>query len=143
MIDASERALLQETVHKAIAGAGATADGGAAVDAVLGQIGWLELLEAEPRDAIDIVFSELGAANATATALDDVLASVLGAAPAPTAPSLVTSSQASPTCTTVAATSVQKKMVCAPFASTINPIGQAMIRSIMPRQIHRRMSVAA
>jgi hypothetical protein len=79
MIDASERALLQETVRKAIAEA--SASGGAAVDAVLAQIGWLELLEAEPRDAIDIVFSELGTARAAATALDDVLASALGATP--------------------------------------------------------------
>jgi len=81
MIDASERALLQETVRKAIAGADATAGGNAAVDAVLAQIGWLDLLESEPRDAVDIVFSELGLAHATATVLDDVLASALGLTP--------------------------------------------------------------
>jgi Acyl-CoA dehydrogenase, C-terminal domain len=81
MIDASERALLDETVRKAIASACATVDGGLAVDAVLTQLGWLELLEAEPRDAIDIVFGALGAANAAATALDDAMAAALGATP--------------------------------------------------------------
>ncbi len=81
MIDASERALLEETVRKAIANANATADGGSAIDAVLAQLGWLEMLDAEPRDAIDIVFSALGAANATASVLDDVVASALDTAP--------------------------------------------------------------
>ena len=79
MIDASERALLEETVRKAIAGA--TADGGAAIDAVLAQLGWREMLAAEPRDAIDIVFSALGSVHATATVLDDVLSSALGGTP--------------------------------------------------------------
>src|SRR5262245_58147971 len=82
MIDASERALLEETVRKAIATVGAATDGGRAADAVLAQIGWLELLEAEPRDAVAIVFTALGAANAAATALDDAVASALGTAPA-------------------------------------------------------------
>jgi hypothetical protein len=74
MIDAAERASMEETVRAAIA----DADGGAAVDEVLGRLGWLELLDAEPSDAIDVVFSALGAANATSTALDDVVASALG-----------------------------------------------------------------
>jgi hypothetical protein len=82
MIDASERALLEETVRKAIASACSTADGSnTAVDAVLAQLEWLEMLDAEPRDAIDIVFSALGHANATATALDDVVVSAIGTAP--------------------------------------------------------------
>ena len=75
MIDAADRALMEETVRAAIAGA----DGREAVDRVLAQIGWLDMLDAEPSDAIEIVFSALGAANATATALDDVIASALGA----------------------------------------------------------------
>lgn len=74
MIDAADRALMEETVRAAIAGA----DGDAAIDGVLGQLGWLEMLDAEPPDAIDIVFSALGATNRTATALDDVVASALG-----------------------------------------------------------------
>jgi hypothetical protein len=74
MIDAGDRALMEETVRAAIAGA----DGGAAVDRILAELGWQDMLEAAPGDAIEIVFRSLGAADATATALDDVLASALG-----------------------------------------------------------------
>jgi|SRR5262245_30285269 len=81
MIDDSERALLEETVRKAIANACATPNGSSAVDAVLAEVGWLDLLDAAPREALDIVFSALGQANATATVLDDVVASALGTAP--------------------------------------------------------------
>jgi hypothetical protein len=77
MIDAAERASMEESVRASIAGA----DRHEAVDAVLGQLGWLELLDAEPPDAIDIVFSALGASDRTATALDDVLASALATKP--------------------------------------------------------------
>jgi len=77
MIDAAERAAMEESVRAAIAGA----DGGAAIDEVLGKLGWLEMLAAEPPDAIDIVFSALGATNGMATALDDVIVSALGAKP--------------------------------------------------------------
>jgi hypothetical protein len=81
MIDAAERALLEETVRAAIARACATADGETAIDAVVARLGWLELLDAEPRDALDIVFSALGTTNATATVLDDVVLSALGTRP--------------------------------------------------------------
>jgi hypothetical protein len=81
MIDAEERALLLETVRGAIADACAKPDAARAVDAVLAQIGWLELLGAEPGAALEIVFPALGAANAPGSALDDVLASALGATP--------------------------------------------------------------
>ena len=81
MIDASERALLEETVRKAVANASATPGGNAPVDAVLSSLGWLDLLEAAPREALDIVFGALGHANATATILDDVVASALGTPP--------------------------------------------------------------
>jgi hypothetical protein len=77
MIDAAERSLMKETTRAAIAGA----EGTAAVDAVLGQIGWLELLASEPADAIDVVFGALGATNRAATALDDVVLSALGREP--------------------------------------------------------------
>jgi hypothetical protein len=80
MIDADERALMEETVRSAIAGALA-ADKGADIDAILAQLGWQEMLRDEPGDAIDIVFTALGAANATATALDDVMLSALGRGP--------------------------------------------------------------
>ena len=77
MIDAAERAAMEESVRAAIAGA----DGNAAVDEVLRKLDWLELLAAEPADAIEIVFGALGASNRAATALDDVLASALGLQP--------------------------------------------------------------
>jgi hypothetical protein len=77
MIDAAERASMDETVRTAIA----AADGREAVDRILGELGWLDLLEAEPDDAIEIVFGALGAANAAGTALDDVIAAALGEKP--------------------------------------------------------------
>jgi hypothetical protein len=81
MIDASERAAMRETVRAAIADALATAGDGADIDAVLAKLGWLSMLDDEPDDAIEIVFSALGGAGATATALDDVVASALGQKP--------------------------------------------------------------
>jgi len=74
-MDAAERALLQETVGAALA---ARADD---ADAVLTEVGWLEMLDAEPDDAIAIVFEALGAGNAASSALDDVFVSALGAKP--------------------------------------------------------------
>jgi hypothetical protein len=81
MIDADERALMEETVRGALADALATAGEDVDVDAVLAKLGWLEMLDDEPADAISIVFGALGAANATATVLDDVVASALGQEP--------------------------------------------------------------
>jgi alkylation response protein AidB-like acyl-CoA dehydrogenase len=80
MIEAEERALMEETVRGALADALAT---GADVDAVLAKLGWLEMLADAPGDAIAVVFGALGATNAAATALDDVLASALGREPRP------------------------------------------------------------
>jgi len=77
-MDARERAVMEETVRGAIADALASAGKGPEVDAVLAKLGWLEMLHDTPDDAIDIVFGALGATNATATALDDVLMSALG-----------------------------------------------------------------
>lgn len=77
MIDAADRALMEETVRAAVAGA----DGCQTTDRVLAELGWLDMLADAPSDAIEVVFGALGAANATATALDDVLASALGVAP--------------------------------------------------------------
>ena len=45
------------------------------------RLGWPEMLEAEPRDAVAILFTELGATNATATVLDDVVVNALGVEP--------------------------------------------------------------
>jgi hypothetical protein len=77
-MDAAERALLAKTVRDAIAGAAAMEKGAAAVDAALADLGWHDMLDAEPAVAIDIVFDALGATNGTATTLDDVLARALG-----------------------------------------------------------------
>ena len=82
MIDAGERAVMAETVRSAIADALA-AGGAADIDAVLAKLGWLEMLGEQPGDAIEVVFSALGATHATATALDDVLSSALGIEPSP------------------------------------------------------------
>src|SRR5581483_6680642 len=78
VIDAGERALLAATVGDAIAAI--AAEGGTA-DGALTELGWLEMLDAEPRDAVGIVFSALGAQHVTATVLDDVVAGALGIEP--------------------------------------------------------------
>jgi hypothetical protein len=79
MIDAEERVLMAETVRGALADA--VAGGETDLDAVLAKLGWRELLADEPDDALAIVFGALGATNASATALDDVLAAALGREP--------------------------------------------------------------
>ncbi len=82
-MDAAERALLQTTIRDAIASAASGGAGGAAVDSVLADLGWLEMLETEPRDAVDVVFTALGETNSIATALDDVVVAALGTEPRP------------------------------------------------------------
>lgn len=78
-MDAAERTLLESTVRDAFA---AAAPG--PLDGVLSELGWLDMLAAEPRDAVDVVFTALGATNGAASALDDVVAASLGVAPRPT-----------------------------------------------------------
>jgi hypothetical protein len=73
-----ERTAMQETVRGAIADALAAAGD---IDAVLAKLGWLEMLGEQPDDAVEVVFGALGATNANATVLDDVLASALGHQP--------------------------------------------------------------
>jgi hypothetical protein len=80
VIDAGERTVMAETVRSAIADA-LVAGGAADIDAVLAKLGWLEMLGEQPGDAIEVVFGALGATNATATALDDLLSSALGIEP--------------------------------------------------------------
>jgi len=90
-MDAAERALLRQTIDSAVAEATARAVGGAPVgdapvggapvDGALAQLGWREMLQTEPRDAVEIVFEVLGQVNATATALDDVVLFALGVDP--------------------------------------------------------------
>ncbi|MEI7999812.1 MAG: acyl-CoA dehydrogenase family protein [Actinomycetes bacterium] len=98
MMDVAERALLDEAVRGAIAAAQAAGVGvglgvglgvgdvdgeDVLLDDVLAGIGWLEMLEAEPRDAIGVVFGALGATNGVATVLDDVVVAGLGLTPRP------------------------------------------------------------
>ena len=75
----AERELLRETLDRAL-GALDPARAGAA-DAALRELGWHELLQAEPLDAVDAVFRALGRANAAASVLDDVVAARLGVEP--------------------------------------------------------------
>jgi hypothetical protein len=70
-MDLAERALLVKTVDDALSRATGT-NGDA--DAALAELGWLDMLAAEPDVAIDIVFSALGRHNLMSSALDDVLA---------------------------------------------------------------------
>ena len=78
-MDAGERALLGATVRDALARV--ARDPSPKPDDALAALGWLEMLDAEPRDAIDIVFTALGTTNASATVLDDVIVATLGAEP--------------------------------------------------------------
>jgi hypothetical protein len=74
-MDAAERELLGATLRDAIVGAGD------AVDDALDGLGWLEMLDAEPDDAIALVFGTLGLVGANATVLDDVVVRALGLKP--------------------------------------------------------------
>jgi hypothetical protein len=78
-MDPAERTLLESAVRDALTAAHDVP----AVDGALSDLGWLAMLEAEPRDAVGIVFTAPGRANAAATVLDDVLASALGVPPRP------------------------------------------------------------
>lgn len=51
---------------------------GAALDAALEELGWPEALRADPRVAVSLLFSLQGEANATSSALDQVLSGALG-----------------------------------------------------------------
>ena len=78
-MDAADRDLLRATVQEAVTSA--SVGGGAAIDTALADLGWLDMLAAEPDDAIDIVFTALGTTDGTASVLDDVVATALGTEP--------------------------------------------------------------
>jgi hypothetical protein len=78
-MDATERALVAKAVGDAIAGVATTEP--IAVDAALAEVGWRDMLDAEPEVAVEVVFRALGTTNASATALDDLLARALGLEP--------------------------------------------------------------
>ena len=74
MIDAEDRALLETSLAQALADAAPGDD----VDALLEELDWQALLEAETADAIDLVFRALGRVDVRSSALDDVLLHALG-----------------------------------------------------------------
>ena len=78
-MDAGDRALLEATVRDALERV--PRDPSPNSYDALAALGWLEMLDAESRDAIDIVFTALGTTNASATVLDDVIVAALGAEP--------------------------------------------------------------
>ena len=80
-MDAAERDLLEGTVRDAVTRAAAGGDAGGSLDDLLTDLGWLEMLDAEPRDAVEIVFAALGLANGVAGVLDDVVVTALGLTP--------------------------------------------------------------
>ena len=70
-MEADELELLDKSVRHALVSA---PDADDALDA----IGWPDVLAAEPRDAVSVVFGALGDLNAVASSLDDVLLDALG-----------------------------------------------------------------
>jgi alkylation response protein AidB-like acyl-CoA dehydrogenase len=84
MMDAADRALLADSVLGAL-------DGAADPDGVLAKLGWLDMLAAEPDDAIAIVFEALGRTNAMSSAVDDVVMHALGIPPSPNLVTLIPS----------------------------------------------------
>lgn len=76
-MDAADRLLLETTVRDALANAAPNG----ALDDVLAELGWLEMLGSEPSDAVAIVFTALGALGGTAAPLDDVVVDALGGDP--------------------------------------------------------------
>jgi hypothetical protein len=73
-MDAAERALLADTI-------GAAIDGERDADGMLVDIGWFDMLAAEPDDGLAIVFEALGRTNARSSAIDDVVTHALGIGP--------------------------------------------------------------
>jgi hypothetical protein len=72
-MEADELELLDKSVRHALA---AEPDADDALEA----IGWSDVLAAEPRDAVSVVFGALGELNAVASSLDDVMLDGLGVA---------------------------------------------------------------
>ncbi len=78
-MEVGERTLLDATVRDALERA--ARDPYPKPDDALAALGWLEMLDAESRDAVDIIFTALGTTNASATVLDDVIVAALGGEP--------------------------------------------------------------
>ncbi len=74
LMSAEDRELFATTLAQAI-----EPRRGGAGDDVLAELGWIDLLDAEPRTAIGIVFGALGRANVSSSCLSDVVATAIGA----------------------------------------------------------------
>ena len=86
-MDTDELALLDRAVRHAL---GAT-DSDTGTDEALDEMGWHDVLTAEPRDAVSVVFTALGDLNAGASSLDDVMLQAFGGDPATLGASLALS----------------------------------------------------
>lgn len=75
-MDGEERELFEKGVRHATAN-----HTGEALDAALAELGWRDALAADPRAAVPLRFELQGAANATSSALDDVVLAALDSAP--------------------------------------------------------------
>jgi hypothetical protein len=73
LIDRADRELFARTLRRATA-----SHTGAALDAVLAEVGWQDALAADARVAVATLFELQGEANATSSALDHVVLSGLG-----------------------------------------------------------------
>lgn len=72
-MDAGERALFAAAVRRV-----ATAGSGVVLDAALGELGWTDALAEDRASAVAVLFEALGEANATSSALDQVISAALG-----------------------------------------------------------------
>lgn len=73
MIEEAELDLLARSLEHATAN-----HSGTALDAALEDLGWYEALSADPRHAVSLLFALQGSHNVTSSALDQVLAEVMG-----------------------------------------------------------------
>lgn len=74
-MDAAERALFTDTIRQI-----AVEHGGDSLDAALDEVGWPEALEVDQTTAVAVLFEAQGEANATSSALDQILSRALGIA---------------------------------------------------------------
>jgi hypothetical protein len=80
MMNAHERELFQASLRHAT-----SSHTGGALDRALDELGWPDALVTDRRAAVSLLFEQQGAANATSSALDLVLAGALGFGPDPVA----------------------------------------------------------
>jgi alkylation response protein AidB-like acyl-CoA dehydrogenase len=72
-MEATELALFERGIEAAVAGCSGTE-----LDAALHELGWIDALAADPRTAVSTLFTALGAAASTSSALEWAVAAALG-----------------------------------------------------------------